>query len=212
MKNTKTKQLLFPAIAGMAALIGSMNEGFGASEQGVFQVDAGGGVAPAITATFAAGTTAATTSVAVPANLASTTSVAIISGDSSVLAVTNAITLASRTTLLSNTNDIIWNTLGSNASGTVTLTVTLPICGSTLTFYDVGGGSGARTFTPSAAATVASAWDDTLQNKQLTKPFTVFWFGPKAPSYTAQMGGVVLKYKAKTQSEMMALAAKAMAS
>lgn len=205
-------KFLFPAVAGAVALIGMMNESHGASEQGFFQVDAGGGVVPAIISTFTAGTTAATTSVATPSNVAATTSVAIISGDSTVLAATNTITLASRTTLLGNSNDIIWNTLGSNASGTVTLVVTVPICGSTLTFYDVGGGSGARTFTPSAAATVGSAWSDTLQNKQLTKPFTVFWFGPREPSYTAQMGGVVLKYKAKTQSEMLALAAKAMAS
>lgn len=219
MKNKKTKQYLFPAVAGMAAFVGMMNEGFAsapaAAEKSIqMTYEKNTGTPSVSTTTVLPNNDPAYT--VTPSGYSNKQLTIIVNPEEETTSVT--VTAASAVARSSQklTQRIYLQhpntTTTKTETATVNLIVTAPRCGDIIEFFDMAIFSGTRSYTPSANAAVGSTWNDDTQNKLLNQPHTTIWYGPVEPAYSNQMGGCKLIYKNKTLDQLQELFMKKLSS
>lgn len=215
MKNKKTKQYLFPAVAGMAAFVGMMNEGFSATKESIqitYEKNMNG--APSVkTESFLSSDAI---SYPVTPSDYSNKQLTIIENP---FASSTSVTVTAETAIATNSQKLTQriylqhpNITTPTTAATVNLIVTAPRCGDIIEFFDMTTFSGSRSYTPSLSAAVGTNWNDDIQNKLLHQPHTTIWYGPVEPAYSDQMGGCKLIYKKKTLDQLQEMFMKKLSS
>lgn len=221
MKNKKTKQYLFPAVAGMAAFVGMMNEGFASappptptqeSIQITYEKNMNG--APSVkTESFLSNDDILYT--VTPSDY-SNKQLTIIENP---FASSTGVTVTAASAVASNSQKLTQriylqhpNITTPTTAATVNLSVTEPRCGDIIEFFDMTTFSGSRSYTPLLNAAVGTNWGDDIQNKLLNQPHTTIWYGPVEPAYSDQKGSCKLVYKKKTLGQLQEMFMKKLSS
>lgn len=198
----KTKKIIFPAIAGAIAFIGSVNDASATATVTTLELTTGGKMIS---------TTAPTATVAAPTGTAATAAAKKVvevvalgtSGNTAIVAGS----IAAATQLCDYTAWIIGQAAGG--SGTVGLTMQVVSPGGEYKIYDASNESGARSLAISNVYFL-SITDEATQQKLSKKIANVTWYGPYQPAFT-EAAGVSVNFKRKTTEEVEAMFAKSLA-